>query len=184
MRPRNEMLLLGLTALSLLCLAGCGDEEPATPGDTTAPAAVTDLEVASVVGNDVTLAWTAPGDDGDRCTASAYDIRYAAVSVTEGNWATCTQASTEPDPAAPGTEQSAVIHTGGGSNLYFALKTSDEASNWSDLSNVVTASMGGGFVVRQLTEDGQNDHPCVDRGYVVWVHYTPEDGDEIYIANL
>jgi hypothetical protein len=144
MRTLKEMLLLGLTPLMLLSLAGCGDEDPATPEDVTAPAAVTDLGVESVVGNDVTLAWTAPGDDGNQGTASAYDIRYAALPVREGNWATCTQASTEPEPAAPGTEQSAIIHTGGGSDLYFALKTSDEAANWSDLSNVVTASMGDG----------------------------------------
>jgi hypothetical protein len=184
MRTRNEILMLGLTALILLSLAGCGDDDPAVPGDTTAPAAVTDLRVESVVGGVVTLAWTAPGDDGDTGTASAYDIRYADFPVTEGNWETCTQASTEPEPAASGTEQTAVINTGDGSDFHFALKTSDEVSNWSGLSNVVTASTGGAFTVRQLTNNGSNDHPCVNRGYVVWIHYEYEDGDEIYIANL
>jgi hypothetical protein len=184
MKTRNEMLLMGLAALILLSLAGCGEDEPAAPGDTTAPAAVTDLRVESVVDGTVTLAWTAPGDDGDTGTASAYDIRYAASPVTEGNWETCSQASNEPDPAASGTEQSAVINTSGSSDCHVALKTRDEASNWSGLSNVVIATMGGGFVVRQLTSEGHNDHPCVDRGYVVWVHYTYEDGDEIYIADL
>jgi hypothetical protein len=49
---------------------------------------------------------------------------------------------------------------------------------------VVLASMGGGFAVRQLTTTGTNDHACVHDGFVVWVHFTVEDGDEIYIANL
>ncbi len=184
MRTRSEMLLLGLTALILLTLTGCGEDDPASPGDTTAPAAVTDLRVESVVGGVVTLAWTAPGDDGDTGTASTYDIRYANFPVTDGNWETCTQASTEPEPASADTEQSAVIDTDGGMDFYFALKTSDDASNWSSLSNVVIAPMGDGFVVRQLTSEGNNDHPCLDNGFVVWIHFNVEDGDEIYIANL
>ena len=186
MRKLNALLFLGLTALVFLSFTGCGDDpaDPGDPADTTAPEAVTDLRVVSVVSGVVTLAWTAPGDDGDTGTASAYDIRYANFPVTEGNWETCAQASTEPVPAAPGTEQNAVINTGGGMDFHLALKTSDEAPNWSSLSNVVTASMGGGFVVHQLTNEGSNDHPCVDNGHVVWVHFAFEDGDEIYIANL
>ena len=185
MRALNEKLLLGLTAFLLLSLAGCADEDPASPAvDTTAPAAVTDLRVESIVGGVVTLAWTAPGDDGDTGTASAYDIRYADFPVTAGNWETCTQAATEPEPAAPGTEQNAVIATGGGTDFHFALKTSDEVSNWSNLSNVVTAPMGDGFLVHQLTNEDTNDHPCLDDGHVVWVRFTVEDGDEIFIANL
>ena len=181
----NRKLLLGLTALLLFSITGCADDDPASPvGDSTAPAAVTDLHIVTVVGGVVTLAWTAPGDDGDTGTASEYDIRYTNSSVTEGNWEACTRASTEPEPALPGTEQSAVINTSGDTDLYFAMKTSDEASNWSSLSNVVTARMGGGFVVHQLTSDGSNDHPCVDDGYVAWVRFTVEDGDEICIANL
>ena len=157
MRKRTKLLLLCLMTLTAHSLAGCADEDPASPvGDSTAPAAVTDLHIVTVVGGVVTLAWTAPGDDGDTGTASEYDIRYTNSSVTEGNWEACTRASTEPEPASPGTEQSAVINTSGDTDLYFAMKTSDEASNWSSLSNVVTASMGGGFVVRQLTIDTQS----------------------------
>ena len=185
MRELNGRLLPGLAVLCIFFLAGCGgDDDPATPGDTTAPDAVTDLRVESVVGGVVTLAWTATGDDGDEGTASEYDIRYSGVAVTEGNWATCTQATTEPDPAVAGTEQNAVINTGGGANFHFALKTADEKSNWSALSNVVTANTGGGYIVHQLTSVGGNRQPCVDRGYVVWIRYSYPEGDDIYIANL
>ncbi len=189
MSKRNAWLILSLGILILLSFADCKDDSPSDTDssvseDATAPQAVADLRVQSIVGGLVTLAWTAPGDDGDSGTASVYDIRYSSSAVTEGTWAGCTQASTEPDPAAAGTEQYAIIDTGGGMTFYFALKTSDEVPNWSGLSNVVVAPMQGTFVVHQLTSDGTNNHPCVDDGYVTWVRYTYEDGYEIYIANL
>ncbi len=181
---RFELLMLSLTALILLSPAGCSDEDPAAPGDTTSPNAVTDLRVASVTDNLVTLAWTAPGDDGNTGTASAYDLRYSNDPITAGNWAACTPATTEPDPAASGTGQVAIIDTGGKAAFHFALKTADEASNWSGLSNVVMASVAEDFVVQQLTTTGHNIHPCLDDGHVVWVLTNGIDGDEIYIANL
>lgn len=80
MMTRDEMLSLRLTALIILSAAGNGDEDPTTPrdgappADVTAPAAVTDLWVESVVGAVVTLTWTAPGDYANTGTASAYAI--------------------------------------------------------------------------------------------------------------
>ena len=99
MKTRIERLMLSLTALILLSLAGCSDEDPGSPGDTISPDAVTDLRVESVTGSAVTLAWTAPGDDRDTGTASKYDIRYSRDPITEGNWGAGTQATTEPEPS-------------------------------------------------------------------------------------
>jgi hypothetical protein len=191
MKTRIELLTLSLTVLILLSFAGCSEDDPASPGDTvpppndtTSPKAVADLRVESVTGTSVTLTWTAPGDDGDAGTASEYDIRYSSHPITEANWEACTQATAEPEPAASGTGQSVTIDTAGKRDLHFGLKTADEASNWSGLSNVVTASVDDAFVVRQLTNEGRNYYPCVDDGFVVWVHFNAEDKDEIYIANL
>lgn len=185
MKMRAILLMLGLAALFLTIWTGCGDEDPVSPGDTTSPAAVADLRVQSVTGSTVTLAWTAPGDDGDTGTASQYDIRYSGAPVTEGNWETGTLATTEPDPAVAGSVQHAIIDTGGKANFYFALKTADEASNWSGLSNVIMASVEDpALVVRQLTSEGQNIHPCLDDGHVVWVRVNTVEDNEIYLANL
>ena len=189
MKTRNDFLILVLTTLAFFSYAGCSDEDPASPddpvADTTAPGAVTDLRVASVVDNVVTLAWTAPGDDGNVGTASEYDLRYSSGPITAGSWEACTQVAAEPNPSAAGMEQNAALDMGGGGNFHFALKTADEIPNWSGLSNEVTALVGGGaFVVNQLTNDGSNIHPCLDSGHVVWVRTASGGGREIYIANL
>jgi len=117
---------------------------PSTPsGDVTAPAKVGDLQ-ATVYGSRKTsqpdelfLLWTAPGDDGNEGTAAEYDIRYATAPITEASWGSALQVSGEPTPAAAGTAQMmSVKRLPGGVRWHFALKTADEAENWSPLSNV------------------------------------------------
>ncbi|MCK9995434.1 MAG: hypothetical protein KAH56_04035, partial [Candidatus Krumholzibacteria bacterium] len=60
---------LALLTFSLVVLASCGsDDDPTSPGgsntpDTTAPAAVTDLQVLTFDETTATIIWTAPGDD-------------------------------------------------------------------------------------------------------------------------
>jgi len=101
--------------------------------------------------NSVTLTWTAPGDDGNVGTAGSYDIRYATVAVTEGNWATCVQVTGEPSPQpADSAESFTVANLNPSSTYYFAIKAADEVGNWSELSNVVSA-----------TTDAEQDPPSV-----------------------
>jgi len=181
-----------LTALCLMPVAGCGDDDSddsddtTGPGDTTPPAPVTDLHVVGVAGQVVTLAWTAPGDDGATGTASTYDLRHASAPVTAESWESCTQVPGEPVPAAAGTEQSLAVDTGADGTFHFALRAADEVPNWSDPSNDVAAAVGGsgGFTVHQLTTTGNNVHPCLDEEFVVWIATSTVDGDELYIADL
>ena len=78
--------------------------------DVTAPAAVIDLAASNPTTNTITLTWTAPGDDGSTGTAASYDIRYrTGGAVNDSNWATATQVSGEPAPAAAGTSQSMTV---------------------------------------------------------------------------
>lgn len=106
-------------------------------GDTTAPAAVTNLAVASTTSSAASLTWTAPGDDGSTGTATAYDIRYSTSPITPASWASATQAAGEPSPAEAGTSQSfTVTGLSASTTYYFAMKTSDEVPNVSGLSNV------------------------------------------------
>jgi Purple acid Phosphatase, N-terminal domain/Fibronectin type III domain len=106
--------------------------------DTTAPSAVSNLSIASSTQNSVTLSWTAQGDDAAVGTATSYDIRYSTALITTVNWATATQAISEPVPTAAGTSQTMTISSlNMETRYYFAIKVSDEVPNQSSLSNVV-----------------------------------------------
>ena len=184
--------LLTFVAVALLTLPGCdGEDDPTDPGngsttdDTTVPGPVIDLQPLGVDGTEVTLAWTAPGDDGDTGTASEYDIRFGRSVITSSNWVSCFQCQNEPTPAVAGTEQSVTIDVGSDGVWAFALRTADEVPNWSTLSNNARVTIGSEprYTVHQLTHSGSNRYPNVDDGFVVWVSHTVE-GQEISIAGL
>ena len=116
---------------------------PQTPADTTAPAAVTNLAASNPTTSTVDLSWTAPGDDGNTGTATTYDMRYSTSVITDGNWASATQASGEPTPQVAGTNQSMTVSgLSSATTYYFAMKTRDEVLNESALSNVVSSTTG------------------------------------------
>ena len=105
-------------------------------GDTTAPAAVTNLATTGPTSSTITLTWTAPGDDNNTGTATSYDIRYGASALTEGNWASATQVTGEPTPQVAGTNQTfTVTGLSASSTYYFAIKASDEVPNVGAISN-------------------------------------------------
>lgn len=107
----------------------------ATP-DTTAPAAVSNLAVSGTAATIATLTWTASGDDDNTGTATSYDVRYSTLAITEGNWAAATQVSGEPTPSVAGSSETMTVTGLSPSTTYFfAIKTSDEASNTSAISN-------------------------------------------------
>lgn len=86
----------------------------------------------------VTLEWTAPGDDGMTGRATRYDIRYWTLPLTETFFPLAITVPGVPTPANPGTLQSMTISgLTPGTTYYFALKTVDDAGNWSSMSNVV-----------------------------------------------
>ncbi len=117
-------------------------EFSATPTpDTTPPGAIADLAVSSsaaTISSHVRmLTWTAPGDDGSSGTAATYDIRYAKSEILlPADWAAATQASYPPMPATAGASESFYVwDLEPNTTYYFAIKTSDEMSNESALSN-------------------------------------------------
>jgi hypothetical protein len=94
--------------------------------------------VASSRADSVTLTWTAPGEDSLVGRAARYDLRYSAQVITVETFLQATEAADMPLPAAPGTTQSYVL--GGlpsGVICYLAIKTVDQAGNWSAMSNVI-----------------------------------------------
>ena len=104
--------------------------------DNVAPNATSDLAVTAEMGTEVTLAWTASGDDGGVGTATSYDVRYSTLPITGANWASADQAAGEPAPNPAGSPESFTV-TGLNANTqyYFALKAIDNAGNPSGLSN-------------------------------------------------
>jgi hypothetical protein len=105
--------------------------------DGTAPADITNLYTGGHRDSWILLYWTAPGDDGSSGTATTYDIRYRTdAAITSGNWATATTVTGEPSPSVAGTlENFTVTDLSPGTTYYFAIKTADEVSNWSGVSN-------------------------------------------------
>ncbi|MCP4686194.1 MAG: hypothetical protein GY867_12215, partial [bacterium] len=112
-----------------------------TGAETTAPSDIADLEGTETTETSVTLSWTAPGDDGVNGTASAYDLRCAEFAINESNWNSATHVSGVPSPVgAGGAETFTCTGLNPGTRYYFAIKASDEVSNWSGVSNLVTAN--------------------------------------------
>lgn len=132
-------------------------------GDLVAPAATTTLLASNPSGTTIDLDWTAPGDDGSLGTATTYDIRYSTSIITEGNWASATQATGEPTPSVAGTAESFTV-TGldAATTYYFAIKTIDDASNESDISNVPSELTTGGAPVNIFVETFPNSDTAWD----------------------
>ncbi len=126
--PTRLRSLVVVTVLVMLVAVSAADVQGALRAAATSPTSIT-------------LNWTAPGDDGNTGTAAVYDIRYSSSTITEANWASANQASGEPTPLPAGSAQTFEV-TGltPSTSYYFAIKTADEAGNWSALSNVVLKS--------------------------------------------
>ena len=104
--------------------------------DFTPPATIIDLTVVDAEPGSVTLSWTAPGDDGDSGTATAYDIRYYTEPITPSNWMSATTVVSSPVPAASGTTEVLEVSGAPSGTLYFAVQSVDDAFQFSGISNV------------------------------------------------
>ena len=137
--------------------------------DTTPPAAIGDLDRWASDGRSVTLVWSAPGDDGPYGAAAAYACRFAETPVTEENW-DAAEAVPLPADLCPGPagarDRATVTGLAAGSAYWFAVRTRDEAGNWSGVSNSLRA-VTERFRTWYVTPDGTGDAAtiaiaCVD----------------------
>jgi chitodextrinase len=115
-------------------------QQTAEPPDETPPAAVTDLAAGNSTPFTIMLMWTAPGDDGDSGTARRYDVRFSIGLITESNFGSAAEVLNASAPKAAGTPETLVV-TGlqENSRYYFCMRTADEATNWSGISNVAVS---------------------------------------------
>ncbi len=132
--------------------------KPATAGDTTPPAAITNISaVTGLSGGSINLTWTAPGDDGisGAISGGAFKIRYSSYTPTSwtdaaSNWTDYLNKYqiTLSTNATPGAWQARTL-TGltEGVTYYIRAWSRDEVGvdstswngNWSTLSNGATA---------------------------------------------
>lgn len=104
------------------------------------PAAITDLRVSNATGSTLSLEWTAPPTDRD----PHYDVRYATTELTEAMWDEAIDPDGEPVPGMGGSTETYTIGGLDPLTTYFvAVKTSQEGTAWSDLSNVVEETTTG-----------------------------------------
>ena len=111
--------------------------------DKAPPAAVRDLAAAGGAGQ-VSLTWTAPGDDGNTGTAAVYQVKWSELPIVRSanhaskcNFWAAEPVSDEPRPKRAGTKETFAVKGLGPGAYFFALKTRDEYNNESPMSNVV-----------------------------------------------
>ena len=122
------------------------------PEDPVAPAPVQTLHAERLQNGDIKLTWIAPGDNDQRGTAAFYDIRYAQKEGDVKKWNAATVVPNEPLPEAAGTEQEYILK-GMRQDVawYIALKTTDDARNTSQLSNIVMLEKAPVAAISDLT---------------------------------
>ncbi len=113
---------------------------PALPHGSN-PAPISDLRASHVDSNEVTLTWTATGDDWNVGQADAYDLRYSTLPITPANWSAATVIAEVPSPQPVGASETFTVPgLEPETTYYFAIVASDQAGNQSDLSNVCQAT--------------------------------------------
>jgi hypothetical protein len=127
----------------------------------------------------LTLTWTAPGDDSLTGTATAYDLRYFTIPINSANFFSAFKVSSVPVPLVSGKTQNITVHgLNPGTWYYFAIRTVDDAGNWSVISNVVHAQasypVGVGEGLAEL--DFSNPFPNPARGAASFALSLPAAG--------
>ncbi len=130
--------------------------------DTTGPSQIIDLSAG--FGNnrgEISLSWTAPGDDQSGSGVNQYIIRYTTSSeITSLNWASSTDIDIEPNPSsASSTESLLVSDLDASQTYYWAIKSEDEVGNLSEISNCASSSpqaQASSLVISEVQLNGAN----------------------------
>ena len=106
--------------------------------DPTPPSPITDLAAQTGINpGEVTLTWTAVGDDGTVGTATSYMVRYSLSPIaTETQFDIATTYAQSWVPLGAGmTETQTLTGLSQGELLYFAIEAVDDVGNHGDISN-------------------------------------------------
>ncbi len=117
--------------------------------DAQPPKPVADLKALAAGGGKVQLSWSAPADAGGGKVAR-YQVKYAEKPLKDYPdvnyreefrkicyWNMARNVLGEPKPAAPGAAEKVTVTVPAGKKLFLAVRSFDDSSNRSKLSNVV-----------------------------------------------
>lgn len=132
-------LLCLITALLITTQCSKSTKDDDEDVDKTPPQVITDLAVVASTSHNATLQWTAPHDYRDDHTngmIDEYDLRISYDSITAQNFAQAYRIDSIGFPAPAGVVQQCQVDVlEPDSTYYFAMKSRDDESNWSDISN-------------------------------------------------
>ena len=117
------------------------DELSELPLDYTPSSAIGYLNAARLANGSVRLRWTAPGDDDDTGGGTMYAIRFSSEPMTEESWVASESVPVNERPLDAARDEYVDISGLPDGNLYFAIKTTDDAGNESVLSNVAMCAV-------------------------------------------
>ncbi|MFN0151298.1 MAG: protein kinase domain-containing protein [bacterium] len=110
-----------------------------TRKDATPPGAVA-LDAGNATSSTVELTWRAPGDNGNSGQARAYELRQSDGPISAADWESYRGVAGVGTPRPAGDNERLVV-TGldPQRDYFFALRSRDDAGNWSAISNVASA---------------------------------------------
>ncbi len=162
-------LIVLLVALPLLVLT-CSDKKPSGPivtDDLIPPARITTIWICDSAPTWADLCWYAVGDDSLTGKAHTYDIRLSQSPIAESNFSSCQAVEQALEPRAPKVGERLRITDLDSSVVYFvAIKTSDDAGNWSAMSVVAHINKTdtvGPFAIEDLSGEVTQDTSIVLR---------------------
>jgi hypothetical protein len=148
-------LVTVLFVITLLLLT-CSDKKPSGPTvieDRTPPARITSVWICDSKPTWADLCWYAVGDDSLTGKATSYDIRLSQTPIAESNFDSCVAVTQSLEPRDPKIgERLRITELDSGVVYFVAIKASDEADNWSTLSNVFTINEFDTLPPRTITD--------------------------------
>ncbi|MDD5011667.1 MAG: hypothetical protein PHQ00_06050, partial [Phycisphaerae bacterium] len=180
----SGFFLHGCYSIDLEERLGARPEPEQKSADSTNPANIEDLKAAAISSSVIRLSWTAPGDDGLKGRATAYYIGFIKSSDIEelsfekftGGEEDVTIIENPFLPSEGATPETYLVEELEADTSYcFAIRSVDDAENYSNLSNVVCTSTVDANAPAAATNLALAPDPEGENIALTWVN--PEDAD-------
>ena len=106
--------------------------------DDVPPMSASGFRADSIAAGQLVLHWAAPGDDGATGRASRYQIQMTTRPAVLGDFISGALFDPAPPDTAGTAQRFPVRGLAAGTRYYFAIRTRDDAGNWSPVANIVT----------------------------------------------